>query len=703
VPRVELLLADREAEWAQAPDGLAAPWRLAEARILADRVSELIAAGAQPGQIVVLTRATTDLRAYERALEARAAPTYLIGGRGYWSHPQVVDMVAYLRLLANPRDEEALYTVMASPLLGVSYDVLVLLAATARRSGRDPWWVLRDPPEDGLDELESGERRRLEEFVAWAAQERLAAARLGVEELLERALERTGYDLAVLAMPGGQRRLANVRKLMRLGREHLAAEGPDLRGFLELVRDRSRGAGFGGGGREGEAPVESEALDAVRLMTIHRAKGLEFDIVCVADLGRAPWRGIDLVRVGADGRIGLRLARPGTGPKVNVLDYDALGEERQAAEAREERRLFYVAATRARERLIFSGAARLDKWGAPSGGAPITWLGPALVPELPALLEAGESVAEGVRFAVVRPDGLPGSADGEPPGGGCALTAAPVSDLPRREPPPAAPPPSPVPNSLSYSSLAAYKTCGYRFYVERVLGLPSVEPSLGAGGASPGLGPAERGTVVHALLEHVDFRRPVLPSVEAVRAQAAMSADEAQEIVELLERFMRTDLAARLGRCRGVQREQPFGFLLEQTLITGVLDVIARERPGQALVVDYKTDRLDGAEPAAIVADRYGTQRLVYALAALRDGAREVEVVHVFLERPESPAVYRVSDADAPRLQAELGKAVGGLLAGSYRVTEAPHRGVCSGCPAEGGLCSWPLEMTRREAADRLF
>ena len=84
--------------------------------------------------IVVLTRATTDLRVYERALEDPGVPTYVIGGRGYWAHPQVVDLVAYLRALANPRDEEALYTVLASPLVGVSVDALV----RARGCGAGP-------------------------------------------------------------------------------------------------------------------------------------------------------------------------------------------------------------------------------------------------------------------------------------------------------------------------------------------------------------------------------------------------------------------------------------------------------------------------------------------------------------------------------------------------------------------------------------
>ena len=123
----------RAADWTK--DGLAAPWRLAEAAALARRVSELVDSGAAPREIVLLTRATTDLRAYERALEDLGVPTYVIGGRGYWAHPQVVDLVAYLRALANPRDEEQLLTVLASPLVGASVDALVGLMAGARALG----------------------------------------------------------------------------------------------------------------------------------------------------------------------------------------------------------------------------------------------------------------------------------------------------------------------------------------------------------------------------------------------------------------------------------------------------------------------------------------------------------------------------------------------------------------------------------------
>ncbi len=115
----------------------------------------------------------------------------------------------------------------------------------------------------------------------------------------------SGYELRLAGLPDARRRLANVRKLLRLAREWQAAHGTDLRGFVDHVAVPRGGEGAG----ESHAPVESEALDAVRLMTIHRSKGLEFQVVCVADLGRqvmprAGW----IMRLGRDGQsLGLRL------------------------------------------------------------------------------------------------------------------------------------------------------------------------------------------------------------------------------------------------------------------------------------------------------------------------------------------------------------------------------------------------------------
>ena len=698
-PLVELVVVDKGADWAQ--EGVAAAWRVAEARALAGRIDELIAGGAAPRDIVVLLRATSDMRTYERALEELGVPTYVIGGRGYWSHPQVVDIVAYLRTLSNPRGELALYSVLASPLVGASIDALVLLGAASRASGRNVWWVI-DEPGDLLDELADEDRARLTRFARWMRSERPEVARRGAEELIERVLDATSYDLAVLAMPGGERRLANVRKLMRLGREHEALHGPDLRGFLELVRMR---AGEGGRDpRDSEAPVEGEALDAVRIMTIHRAKGLEFEIVCVADLGRGPWWSPELIRVGRDGRLGLRVSRPGSDRAWPTLAHDEIGEQRKAEAGAEERRLFYVAMTRAKERLILSGAAKLasESW-ANGSGAPIGWLAPALVPDLASRMDEGSGVADGVRFTFVLEQGAERGVESAREGERRAPTPSvdhfdPLS-AGEADAPPAV-------RSLSYSSLTTYRRCGYRFYTERVLGLPAMLGARGAGAAPQAgtLTAAERGSVVHALLERLDFRRPLRPSAEAIAAAAPRppTGREATEIAALVERFGSSEICARLGRATRVRREQPFAFGLGETLITGALDVVASE-PGAMLVVDYKTDRLEGKEPGAIVEHEYRAQRLIYALAVLSSGAVCVEVAHVFLEAPERPVAVLYERAEKPELEREVGALAAGVLRGEFAVTETPYRDVCQGCPAEGGLCSWPLDMTRRQAPDTLF
>jgi ATP-dependent helicase/nuclease subunit A len=747
-PLVELLIADKGADWNL--EGLASPWRLAEARALARRVAVLVGDGAALGEIVVLLRASTDMRAYERALESEGLATYVIGGRGYWSHPQVLDLVAYLRALANPRDEEPLYGVLASPLVGLSLDGLVILAAAARRRGGDPWRVLRDGA-TGWEGIGAADAERLSGFVGWFAGERARAARAGIDELIDRALTLTGYDLTMLALPGGRRRLANVRKLMRLGRDHEAVHGPDLRGFLALLADREAGRGVGGAdSREGEAPVEGEGLDAIRLMTIHRAKGLEFAVVCVADLGRSPRPPSAMLRVSDDtafgsqgGRLGLRLARAGAGGRENALDYTAIGEQLRAAEEAEERRLFYVAMTRARERLLLSGAARLQGWleGNPKrvGGGPIAWIAPAFVPDLGEVVAAGGGdvrCGEGqITVALEVPEDEPAGETVAVAVGAVGPSAAPVSpavpaaavDAPLAVPAvPAVP--APALDTLSYSALAEYDRCGYRFYVEWVLGLPGKEADDDVMSvvdvAAARIDPADRhrgrrrGILAHALLERLSFRRPVVASTE-VAAAAAVRAGltpvpgpaELDGLAALVRRFAASPLCARLGRCTEVRPEQRFAFPLDDDpghpLVVGALDVLAREvRSGheRALVVDYKTDRLArGVDPAAIVARDYAGQQLVYAIAALHAGAEAVEVIHCFLDAPESPVSALFTRAELPQLRERLRIRAAGVIARRFPVAPDPHRRLCAGCPAQGGLCSWPIDLTRRESADTLF
>jgi ATP-dependent helicase/nuclease subunit A len=130
-------------------------------------------------------------------------------------------------------------------------------------------------------------------------------------------------------------------------------------------------------------------------------------------------------------------------------------------------------------------------------------------------------------------------------------------------------------------------------------------------------------------------------------------------------------------------------------LVNGVVDVHAEEDDG-LLIVDYKTDPLDGQAPAAIVERGYTTQRLVYALAGLRSGAERVEVVYSLLEAPGEPVGAVFGQGDRERLEGELTALAAGVLGGDFRPTEEPHRELCWTCPGRPALCSWTEDMTLR-------
>jgi ATP-dependent helicase/nuclease subunit A len=725
-PRVELLVTDSPA-WADVaeaddPSGTlpgSHRWRHAEARLVAQRVRELVDSGeAEPGDVAVLLRALTDLGAYDRALREAGLATEVTAGRGYWDSAAVRDVVAYLAALANPRDEGRLFELLASPFVGLSPDGLAAVAMRRRALSRRTWETLesafcsRGDGAGGLaGTLAPADADRLRSFCPWFADERRGAARHALDVLIERAIRGRRADLEILRHPDGERRLANVRKLMRLAREHEEREGRDIRSFLDRVARYEELET-----REGEAPVEGDGDGAVRLMTIHAAKGLEFGVVVLADLGRLPREDHPDLVVAGDS-VGVRL-RSHEGEPVKALAMEQLLAEQRAAAEREERRVLYVAMTRARERLILAGGLSLEKWPDPDrrSSPPLAWIAPGLVPDVRERLAAeADSVASAafgdrevaVRVALNSPAALDvvlSRAALAPGAAGVALAEpatapeTPEADAPsvRRGPP--------VP-TISFSGLQTYKGCGYRFYAEKVLSLPPTAQDARPPGE--GLAGHVRGSLVHSLLERLDPAAPRVPAPAEVAELAAawqveIAEHEAQEISDSIAGFATSELCARLGRAQRLETEAGFYFPLatgegEPVLVNGFVDVLAWEGD-RALVVDYKTNQIPDDVPIAeLAAADYGTQRLVYALAALRQGAREAEVVYSYLRRVGEPASEVFGAAEMPALEAELAALAGGAMRSEFPVAPTPHRRLCEGCPVRGTLCSHPRELTERE------
>jgi hypothetical protein len=185
-----------------------------------------------------------------------------------------------------------------------------------------------------------------------------------------------------------------------------------------------------------------------------------------------------------------------------------------------------------------------------------------------------------------------------------------------------------------------------------------------------------------------------------------VTAADVEDLRALVAAVAGFPLRERLAAARRVRREAPFAFDpggagAGGVVITGYLDVLAEEPDGSVLIVDYKSDRLGGEDPIAHVARDYETQRLVYALAGLRDGAPAVEIAYCFLERPGEPVLARFTRADAPELGERLLGLARGVLDERWTVTSAPHRELCGDCPGRAALCSWPEAMTLRRTGDQ--
>jgi ATP-dependent helicase/nuclease subunit A len=746
---VELLLTvdDRkawEAEETQLPrlpDDPSSGSKVAEARRLAGRLRELVdEEGVNPAEIVVLMRAFTHVAAVDRALADAGLDPYVVGGRGFWSQQQIDDLRCLLTVIANPLDDEALFGALASPACAVLPDTLWLLrrAATWRdeedreRLGHI-WPLVRDLVEKGEPSrgdaeaaslIPPEELERLGRFASTLSDLRERSTEGGLETLIERTVSSFDYDLATLRRADGQARWANVRKLMRLAREFEASEGPDLGGFLEYLDSRATSRD-----REAEAATRAEGHAGVRVMTVHGAKGLEFEVFAVADLGRNLQLGWTPLRVrpgeeGPEGgelaRVGVQLGRLGR-PAERLHDYQELTELAAERDAEEEARLAYVAATRARRRLLLSGTFNPNalKNQDLTGSSSLRSEDPR-INRKPIALQLIRSLLDS--DASERELEIPAAGDGYPagrlrvsvsePGPGIGTTLLspreaeePVTPDAETEAPLGRPevPPALI-GGLSYSALSAFENCGYRFYVERVLGISEPEV-LAVDGDETGPPEVRRrfgpGLAVHSLLEWSARNRWRQPGearlASALREQGLEGDEDVAQVLALTNAFLDSPLRQDIGDAR-VSPEVPFVLAIGGTLIRGSIDLLVERADDSVLVVDYKTDRLGGREPAQIVS-RYSIQRDLYALAAAARG-KPVETAYVFLDKPDEPVreVFDEAALDAARARVEA--VLERLAAGRFEVTDRPHRALCADCPARERLCSHRTAAQMRDEPD---
>ncbi len=546
----------------------------------------------QPGHVALLMRALTNAPVYLEALRRHGIRYVVEGARNFYATREVTDAINLLRAIDNPYDRLALAGVLRSPLGGNDDAALFHLHRQGLLDYRSVAGVRRaDLPGEVLDLY-----RRLFQLHR---EVRFLEAGRAVERVFK------ALPLSVLAASGnsGQQAVANLEKVRQVARDAGAGGSGTLKEVVAELERRVREQDD-----ESENALEEETLDAVRIMSIHRAKGLEFPVVVLVDASGGPNRGASPpVEISQDWSTGL------TGIHMDdlwSLTGVFLRAKQREREACEQRRLLYVAMTRPRQQLVISFADKKNR----DGDSLACMIGEAAGVELleahwePITCGTGEMEAEVVLET-------PGEDEDE-------------ESSPRRPPPP---------DTRDWSGYEeGWRRRWDEYDNRRRTSLFASPTRLTPPGEAPGArrptqglqrGAAlELGTLAHRVLQYWDFHtpRPDQDLEEAIARHApAVPAAQRDAVVRELKAIwailIDSPVYEELRSARILGREMPFVLPWhEDRVMEGVIDVVY-ERQGRLYIADYKTDR----ETEEIM-HKYGHQARIYTEAVRRGLNREV-------------------------------------------------------------------------------
>ncbi|MDL0123499.1 UvrD-helicase domain-containing protein, partial [Halobacterium salinarum] len=603
-----------------------------EAQALGDRLSTLLAdppeiidketgekRTADPSDVAILLRRRTHLDRYQRALDAHDLPYSVISGVGFYDTPEVQALTNLLRVLADPDDDVSLYGVLRSPLFGFTDRRLASLA-TGERS---IWEALQATDDQQL--ADAADKLTQWRQLAGCVDSDSVDVRPW-DRVLTRVIDDTGYLVSVGADETGQQAVANIEKF----RDEIRGWSEDgTRTAASLLRRIDRRAELDP--REGEAEVP-DGTEGIRIMTIHAAKGLEFPIVAVPDIGSDLnfGRSIDdygHVRLVTDHDADPFLTVNGPSPSDPFDDQnttahqyaDDIEEPRERAEAK---RLLYVACTRSRDHLLLCGTHKFDSVEDPPALAGVRdadeaktwrdWLQPILLDEsiVSGVVDAGETQAQlGDATYTVR---LPGdSVQYEPPESEDSDSEAPRIDIPVR----------PETESQTRVTATDLVEAADESADTHTRGSDTSESAH-----EPALPRNEFGTIVHRVLE---FDAPSTEWPTLIRRIAGVNGfsvteETVTEVIEHVEdatAFL-DDVATTYPDAE-THEELSVSVDVGSTRIVGDIDHL-RVSSDAYIITDYKTNRLRQQSTEAL-AVHYRPQLMSYALALLQsDPGREV-------------------------------------------------------------------------------
>jgi ATP-dependent exoDNAse (exonuclease V) beta subunit len=627
-PSVELLMASGE-------DAVAI-----EPRLVARRIVELqrtLRVGenrpAEFRDFAVLVRNSEVLSSFTAAFDEAGIPYLVNRGKGFYETREVVDLVQLLRVLVNPRDEISLAAVLRSPFVEISDEALLRLKQPGNLAA-----ALRQLTGEDAAAFDPADWEKLRRFRQQLARWRSAIGYQAFDRLLLEAIEETGYPWDAAPRSAG-----NIEKFLAQARD--ASDRQTLAEFVEdlqLIRASNP--------REPEAPPE-DSVNAVEVMTVHSAKGLEYPVVFVAALQKGTDTSLGAVSFSPRIGLGACWRNPLTGKNVDDRYQNAIKQERRERDEQESNRLFYVAMTRAEEHLVLS-LAGAKNWGAVLANSLTLDVETPRDEVLTFHNPAGERWQLRVHCADAPPETAARLELGE--------TAAAVEYLPRPEVP------AQYDSNANVTSINAFANCPRRYYLSYYLGLEG-RPAAPRNGDQPAKSTAEFGREVHALL-----------------AGEEVAAPEPQAL-ELASRFPSSDLGREAAAAPRVEREFDFLLAVDDLVLRGQID-LWYEANGELVLVDYKTDRVTAAEAPAR-AEGYAVQLRLYALALQRLTGRIPARAFLYFLPPD----VAVPVAITPALLEEAGQVVRDFRDAQSTLAFPLREGQqCRACPHARSTCPAP-------------
>lgn len=537
----------------------------------------------------VLLRTHNLVREFYRHLREAGIPCQVAGGAGFFENRAVRDLMCLLQVLSNPRDEIRLAAVLCSPLVSISDETLLrlkLLNGNLADVIRSNQTILG---EDG---------KRLRIFAERLGQWRENLDSVPPDLLIWRILTETGYEASTLSQSDGPQKAASVRKLAELSRTLYDTGRFTFTELIEQLCDWQTSFP-----RQPEAELQGDTEDAVQVMTMHNAKGLEFPIVFLPALDYQSRGGGDTLTYLPKAGMGVKWIDPQSGKELPDRAFQSIREYRKNREREENNRLLYVAITRAEEHLVLSAAL----------GKNVTGWARLLRDKLGVKLDhfdcvPNEKEKNGLRFRLFRTNQNVELAQIAP-----TVLAHPNIQLL-----------DPLDHHKSFdtsaavTSIALYAQCPRKYYLSRYLGFEQASALT--------VTTKDESTALNNQTEASELGQ----RVHKVLAGSLAPEHAGPEAMQLVKNFQESEFSRRAGT--NAVREQGLLFAVEDYLIQGQIDLWFDDG-AERVLIDYKTDKVTADEAKGRAQD-YALQIQLYAQALEQSSGRRPDRGVIYFLRP---------------------------------------------------------------------